>query len=300
LGKFYIGHLCYKGTDYYGWQKQADVPTIQETLFNTFRELYPLGRIDVKATSRTDRNVHALAQVVKFLIPRRVDAEEVRLKINEALPSNLHFSQLERINKSFKVTYLSLYKEYVYFFSPEKVPFNFVGHIDDPRFDLEKVKEAAKLYCGKHDFTYFQHRSQVGGDMVRNILESKIVKASEIFNEGPFQDYPIYCFFVRGEGFLKQMVRLMMGTLIKCGIGECSLDDIKTALLGKSDDCDYRKPGYIVPGHGLFLKHIEFPEVFSGDQLRRVVDKELYKKCFPQFELWLDDEPQSFDIIDLD
>ncbi len=290
MGKFYIGHLAYKGTQYYGWQKQADVPTIQETIFNTLRGLYEFGRIEVKATSRTDRDVHALAQVVKFLIPRREDPEDVRLKVNEALPDDIYFTQLERINKSFKVTYLALYKEYLYFFSPHRLPYDFVGTIDS-EINIEAMKEAARYFVGVHDFRHFQNRAQVGGDFKRKILEAKIVMASEILPQAFKDDEEVYCFYVKGEGFLKQMVRLMMGTLIHIGLDKLNEGQLVDAL-GGGDLA--QKPGFIAPGAGLFLKHIEFPEVYSGDQLRRVVDQEKYKGLFPHF--WNGPKPQSFEI----
>lgn len=302
MGKFYIGHVAYKGSSYYGWQKQLDVPTVQETLFQTLRGLYEFGRIDVKATSRTDRGVHALAQVVKFLIPRREEPEDVRLRLNEALPEDIYFTQLERINKSFKVTHLSLYKEYLYFFALKTVPFDFVGTIDEP-LDLKAMQEAAGAYVGNHDFTLFQHRSQVGGGFKRQILHSEIILAEELFPE-VFKGQEVYCFYVRGSGFLKQMVRLMMGSLINLGLSKISREGLEKALFdnkGSNQDGngDYsgapkKRPGFIVPGEGLFLKHIEFPEVFSGDQLRRVVDHEKYKDIFPDF--FNGPNPQSFPI----
>lgn len=294
MGKFYIGHLAYKGTSYYGWQKQADVPTIQETLFNTLRDLYEFGRIDVKATSRTDRDVHALAQVVKFLIPRREDPEDVRLKVNEALPPDIYFTQLERINKSFKVTYLSLFKEYLYFFSPQKVKYDFVGTVD-AELDISLMKEASQLFVGKHDFTYFQHRAQVGGDFKRKILSADILKAHELFPQCFREDEEVYCYYVKGEGFLKQMVRLMVGSLIHIGIGRSSLEELSEALKGKEASDVPLRPGFIAPGNGLFLKHIEFPEVFSGDKLRKVVDGEKYQELFPHF--WNSENPESFEIL---
>lgn len=285
MGKFYLGHVSYNGDNYYGWQKQADVPSVQESFYEAIRAAYPLGRIDVKATSRTDRGVHALAQVVKFLVPRLEDPQIVKEKINNKLPEDIRINQLERIHKSFKVHHLPLFKEYLYFFSLNENPEHpaFVGYPDKGlKFDFNLVRESASLFIGKHDFTHFQHRSDVKSDFKRTVLESRIVLAREIFPDSGLAD-DIYCFHVKGQGFLKQMVRLMVGGLFMVGFGQSTPEQLQVALLGEK--CPFR-PSFIAPPQGLFLYHIEFPEVQVQDRRKKVVDEKLFLKDFPQFELW--------------
>lgn len=292
MGKFYIGYLAYNGSNYFGWQKQKDVQTIQETIFDTLRGIYPLGRIDVKATSRTDRGVHALGQVVKFLIPRREDANIVFDKVNRALPEDIQFTQLERINKSFKVTYMSLFKEYLYFFNTgyDEVDLPFVGHIDaqfSSQFDFELLKQGCDLFKGKHDFRYFQNKSDVKSDFVREIYECSIIKAIELFPDAKFPENT-YCLHIKGSGFLKQMVRIIMGSLVSLASGECTLDDMKKALRGESVETGRgQKLGFIAPPSGLFLKHIQFPEFKVNDDTRAIVHQENYLGLYPAFELWM-------------
>ncbi len=293
MGKFYLGRVSYNGQNYYGWQKQKDLPTIQETIFNSIRSIYEFGRIDVKATSRTDSGVHAFSQVVKMLIPRRIDPEEVRGMLNDALPSDIYIHQLERINKSFKVTHLSQFKEYLYFFSlNQNVPFPFVGKIETTSgFDFEAMKLAAGQYVGNHNFESFQYKSDSKGGYFRNILESKIVKASELFPMAFSQYDDIYCFHIKGEGFLKQMVRILMGTLVKVGSGELSLEELKEWLSAPEERKrplgeDGKRPGFIAPAAGLFLYHIQYPHLTIGEDVRELVDKKNFIKDFPHFELW--------------
>lgn len=289
MGKFYLGHLSYNGDNYYGWQKQKDVPTIQETFFDAIRACYPLGRIDVKATSRTDRGVNALAQVVKFLAPRLEDPAIMMEKLNEKLPQDIRITQLERIHKSFKVHHLPLYKEYLYFFSltereelRDHLP-AFVGVSDlGNRVDLELMNKAAALFVGKHDFIQFQYRSDVKSDFKRNILEAKIIPAQELFPEASFGP-EVLCFHVKGQGFLKQMVRLMVGGLFMVGSGETSLKDLERSLAGEKLP---HKISFIAPAKGLFLYHIEFPEVQVQDRRKKVIDERLFLSQFPKFELW--------------
>jgi tRNA pseudouridine38-40 synthase len=293
MGKFYLGHVSYNGDNFYGWQKQKDVPSIQESFYEAIRKSYPLGRIEVKATSRTDRGVHALAQVVKFLAPRLEDPSIVMEKVNSHLPPDIRITQCERIHKSFKVNYLPIFKEYLYFFS-----LNSQAHLDpfvgvpgfSDRLDLELMKKAANLYIGKKDFTHFQYRSDVKSDFKRNIMEARIVPAQELFPNGGFSQ-DVLCFHVKGEGFLKQMVRLMVGGLFMVGSSQTTLEELQMALNGEEVQT---KPAFIAPSPGLFLYHIEFPEVQVHDRRMKVEDRRLFLSLFPKFELWKDHKKGPF------
>lgn len=304
MGKFYLGHVSYNGGNYHGWQKQKDLPTVQETIFNSIRSLYEFGRIDVKATSRTDSGVHAFSQVVKMLIPRRVDAPEMLELLNSALPDDIHIHQLERINKSFKVTHLSQYKEYLYFFTlGEKVAYDFVGHIDAPKtIDLELMKCAVHLFKGKNYFQYFQYKSDTKGGFYRKILESEIVSAHSLFPDAFSADSPVLCFHIKGEGFLKQMVRILMGTLAKVGHGDLSIEELKQWLTDPEQRDksvtlnDQLRPGFIAPASGLFLYHIKFPILKVGEDDRIIEDQRKFKDIFAGFEMWNRGNQESFPI----
>jgi tRNA pseudouridine38-40 synthase len=293
MGKFYLGHLSYNGQKYHGWQKQKDLPTIQETIFNTIRDLYEFGRIDVKATSRTDKGVHAFSQVVKMLIPRRVDPSELQEKINEALPNDLHFHQFERINKSFKVTYLSESKEYLYFFSPgpkEGLP-SFVGYFEpqSSSFDWSSVNDCLEVLIGRNFFGQYQHKSDTKGDFYRVIKRAEVMKAFKVFPAKFSEEDDVYVFLFEGEGFLKQMVRLLVATLLKVGLGHISASSFKESLI--EDGYQNReKLGFIAPANGLFLYWVHFPRVFVGGAWREVVDHRGFESKFAQFDLWQNEQ----------
>jgi tRNA pseudouridine38-40 synthase len=292
MGKFYLGHLCYNGKNYYGWQKQKDQETIQEAIYDSIRSLYEFGRIDVKATSRTDRGVHSFGQVVKMLIPRREDVPVMLEKLNSALPDDLYFGDLIRINKSFKVTYMSQNKEYLYFFTPEDSPsaHSYVGYNDSKeKLCIESMQKACPKFVGQHDFTYFQHQSDVKGDKVRHVLSCSIVKANDIFPEQFSATEEIYCLRIRAVGFLKQMVRIMMGTLLNVGVGRCDIKDIELALKKEPND----KAGFVAPAAGLFLYDIKFPTLDKGN-VTEIVDERSYLQKFPHFELWQNEGADGF------
>lgn len=294
MGKFYLGRVSYNGRNYHGWQKQKDLPTVQETLFNTIRSIYEFGRIDVKATSRTDSGVHAFSQVVKMLIPRRVDAPEMQKLLNDALPSDIYIHQLERINKSFKVTHLSQFKEYLYFFSLKKQSgMPFVGHLESERaISLELMKECARQYTGLHHFEAFQYKSDTSGGFERKILDSRITAAHEIFPQCFNASSEVYCFHIKGEGFLKQMVRILFGTMVKVGSGDLSLQELSEWLKPPLERNSVilpdttNRPGFIAPASGLFLYHIQYPELRIGEETRRLVDEKNFINLFPEMELW--------------
>lgn len=298
MGKHYIGHVCYNGKNYYGWQKQKDVPTIQETIFNCIRELYPLGRIDVKATSRTDRGVNALAQAVKFLAPRKEDPAELISKLNDVLPDDIYFTQLERIHKSFKISYLPLYKEYLYFFTltGPKDGFPFVGYCSED-VDLGLMKKACETFIGDRNFKDFQYRSDVKSDFKRTVFEARILKATDIFPQLKDAE-DILCFHVKGRGFLKQMVRLMVGGMFLVGSNKSSLERLNEALNGDGmEKLPGAKVSFIAPPEGLFLYHIEFPEVSVNEDRRKVVDDRGFLEKFSNLEMWRQDNGASFEIV---
>lgn len=254
MGKFYFGHLSYNGTAYKGWQKQENLPTIQETLYLTARKICPNGNIKFFGASRTDARVNAFAQPVKFLLPNRFDGNKLQEKFNESLPKDIRFLRIDRINPSFKITHFVTDKTYLYFFSKKKkAKCPFVTLIPNEA-NVELMSEAAKLFIGKFNFKNYQYRSTVQGDFIREVLACDINQASSFFYS--FNgDEDTFVLRIASKGFLKQMVRIIFGTLINVGLGTTTLDDVKKSLLENDD----MKLGFIAPSEGLFLYQANYP-----------------------------------------
>ena len=224
MGKFYFGHLSYNGAHFNGWQKQqVGIPTIQSFLEEKLQDIFPRENQKVFASSRTDAKVSAFAQPIKVLLPRMKGEITLMNELNEVLKPHVKLITLSRINPSFKITHFVCSKTYLYFFSYSfKKDFPFVLKISEACL-LEGMKEAALAFVGKHNFKNYQYRSDVKGSFDREIYACEIIKANLLFRN---MDDDIYVLRINGSGFLKQMVRLIFGTILRYSSGSISKKDI--------------------------------------------------------------------------
>ncbi|MCP4913416.1 MAG: tRNA pseudouridine(38-40) synthase TruA [Oligoflexia bacterium] len=271
MAKCYIGQLAYNGHGFYGWQKQKDFPTVQQAVLETVDKIFPTGKNNrAFAASRTDSGVHAFGQPLKVEVGRRIDEKEFEQLLNENFPSSLKIFDLKRINPSFKITHYTKDKEYFYFLSKnEHADHSFVQPIGN--FNEEKFHQLSQAFLGKHDFTSFQIKSTVKGDMVRDISEIGLYNASQI----PFFSYlpeDVFIFRIKGNGFLKQMVRLIVGSLVTAVQQNLGEEYINILLDRKIE----RRP-FLMPPNSLFLYSVGYP--FNEEyEERNVVDRMLWKE----------------------
>lgn len=276
MAKCYLAHVAYNGLAYKGWQKQPDHLTIQEVLETTLRKLIPQGRQGVFAASRTDTGVHALGQAVKIEIGRIWAPEALMRELNNLLPQDIRITQIQRINPSFKISHLVLDKNYYYFVSPKESALPFVTTIEGlDNIDLDKF---TSIFIGEHNFKNFQNKSNAGGGFKRSILDFSYYSVNSLFDLNIDQN--IIVFNIRGSGFLKQMVRMIMGSLIDHGHSKVSLSEIQDSLA-----CLNHYIPTIAPSCSLFLNSITYPQ---NDQFpeRNVVDQSAWKNEFSDFSLW--------------
>ena len=200
--------LSYDGTDYFGWQKQPRKQTIQgkleEALF-----LFKSKRIPVIGAGRTDAGVHAQGQVAHFRAQLDLDENDLIRALNGQLPSDIRVTALTRVDKEFHARKSALSKVYQYrIYNHATInPFDvrYVLHWP-PRLDFKKMQEAAPLFIREADFSTFSSNRHL--HPVRQILRSEISRRKHEV---------IYT--VEGSGFLKYMVRTMVGTLLEMGKG---------------------------------------------------------------------------------
>jgi len=240
--------ICYDGGDYHGWQVQPELATIQGEIQSV------LGRIEeqcvqVTASGRTDAGVHALAQVAAFDLTNPVPVENLRRAMNRLLPPDIRILEAEEAAPAFHPIRDAVAKTYEYRIYRNEIcpPFErrYVFHYPYP-LDVERMEELAGAFEGEHDFTAFA-ATDVSDQLGRS-------KGRKIFASGFERSKDRLIYRVRGNGFLKHMVRNLVGTLMEAGRGNIGRGDIEDWLALKRDD----KAGPTAPPSGLFLVNVEY------------------------------------------
>jgi len=236
-------HVAYDGGGFHGWQVQPDLPTIQGVLENIVGGIE--GRpVHVAGSGRTDAGVHALEQVAAFSLENPIPCINLKRAINRLLPPAIRILEVMETHADFHPRFDAISKTYEYRIVRSEIcnPFEwpYVHHHPYP-LDEGRMANMATVFEGEHDFTAFaasDDRDAEGKSKVRTVY------SSELLREGSRLIYR-----VRGSGFLKHMVRNLVGTLIEAGRG--NLDPAQ----GPPKRC-----GHTVPAKGLFLVRVEYPE----------------------------------------
>lgn len=248
---YYRITLQYVGTNYKGWQIQQNVSTVQGELNKVLQVISKNHEVKSIASGRTDAGVHALGQVVKIGITLKIAKEGLLKALNSLLPADIRVLEIEDSDYAFHPTYHCKEKEYHYLFSNNPLtPFAapYMASFSYP-IDFEKMKQAAELFVGEYDFKNFYCFGTDVGSTVRTIYRCSIQKCgTQGFCQNFSSEY--YALEIVGNGFLKQMVRSVVGALWEVARHKASLDDIKQALspLPKS-----KKIGKVAPPEGLYL-----------------------------------------------
>ncbi len=240
--------LSYDGTDYHGWQVQPDLATIQGTLEQVVSGIE--GKpVQVAGSGRTDAGVHALAQVAAFTIENPIPADNLVRAMNRLLPRDIRVTAAEEARLDFHPRYEAKAKTYEYRIYRAEIcpPFErrYVYHHPYP-LRVEEMIATAPLLEGEHDFTAFaatDDRDDLGASKVRTIFCSRTAL------EG---DRLIYR--VSGSGFLKHMVRNIVGVLLEVGKGNIDPAGVQARL---KPGC-LIAPGPTAPARGLFLIAVEY------------------------------------------
>lgn len=236
--------LSYDGTEYHGWQVQPGLPTIQAAVENVLSGIEE-AKVQVEASGRTDAGVHALAQVAACSLNNPIPVTNLVRALNRLLPRDIRILSAAEACESFHPRFDAIAKTYEYRILRSEIcpPFErrYVHHHPYP-LDEEALIAAAPLLEGEHDFTSFASSDEsdvLGRSKVRKIFSSRVTR-----------DGSLLIYRVRGSGFLKHMVRNIVGVLLEIGKGN----------IAPSDIWDARAPGPTAPARGLFLVSVEYPE----------------------------------------
>jgi tRNA pseudouridine38-40 synthase len=240
--------LSYDGTNYHGWQVQPELPTIQGTLQDILSKIEG-APVHVTGSGRTDAGVHAFAQVAAFDLENPIPCDNLRRAINRLLPRDIRVLSAYEAAPDFHPRYDAIAKTYEYRIWRAEVcpPFErlYVLHHPYP-LDEDHMTGMAKLIAGEHDFSAFaaaDEKDELGLSKVRTVFSSCLARSG---------DKLIYR--VRGSGFLKHMVRNIVGVLLEAGKGNLWETDLKARL---SPGCSL-PPGPTAPARGLFLISVEY------------------------------------------
>lgn len=248
--------LEYKGTHYLGFQIQSIGRTIQGELNNALKILSKSDEIKSIGSGRTDAGVHAFAQVVRIEIPVDIPEQSLARAINSHLPYDIRVKEASRATLDFHPIFSAKSKEYNYVFSNHET-ISPMAHDLVTLFpfdlDIELMKEGCRIFCGEHDFVNFQCTGTEVANTVRQIKECDLHYFQSADHFGAIlHDY--YIFRVVGNGFLKQMVRLMMGALWSLGRGRITLEDLRLSLQVSRP----QRLGATAPPQGLYLKEVHY------------------------------------------
>lgn len=248
--------LQYKGTRYSGFQVQAKDQTIQGELNQALRILSKSDDIKSIGSGRTDAGVHALGQIVRIEIPVNVPESGLVKGLNAHLPQDIRVVAAERVGTEFHPIFSARSKEYNYVFSNRELitPFadELVTHFPYD-LDLELMRRGCALFVGEHDFINFQC---TGTDVETTVRKIFLCELNYHKGEGHFKHLleEYYVLRVEGNGFLKQMVRLMMGALWALGRGKITLEDLEKSL--KIPQA--QRLGPTAPPQGLYLVEVHY------------------------------------------
>jgi tRNA pseudouridine38-40 synthase len=241
-------HVAYDGTDFHGWQVQPGLLTIQGTLENVISAIE--GRsVHVTASGRTDAGVHALEQVAAFTLSNPIPVDNLRKAINRLLPPSIRILHVCEAAPEFHPRYHAIAKTYEYrIWRAESCPpweWRYLHHHPYP-LQEEAMTAAALVLEGEHDFSAFaaaDERDELGLSKVRTIYSSRIERLGELL-----------LYRVRGSGFLKHMVRNIVGTLLEAGKGNLTEQGLRQIL----ESGDRGLAGPTAPAKGLFLISVEY------------------------------------------
>ena len=245
--------VAYDGTEYVGWQTQPNGLAVQERIEQAIQETTG-EQVTLQGSGRTDSGVHARAQVAHFDTKARMGADKFAFALNTRLPGDIRILYSEECDSTFHARFSAKEKQYRYFVQtgPHADVFarRYALHAYMP-LDFEKMQAAAAQVVGEHDFSAFMSTGRQVESAVRRVI------LSEWEQQGQYLIYR-----VQGNGFLYNMVRILVGTMLDIGNGRLPENTIAAALAS----CSRKAAGPTAPPHGLMLWRVQYPD-FDTEEL---------------------------------
>jgi tRNA pseudouridine38-40 synthase len=240
--------VAYDGTDFAGYQIQPSGRTVQGTIQSVLQKVHKGEPVNISASGRTDAGVHALGQVFHFDTDMNIPAEAWSKALNAMLPQDIFIKKVEKATDSFHSRFSAVSKEYHYKLlisnQPDVFRRNHMFHYPYP-LNIHDIQKACSYFLGTYDFTSFSSARSEVADKVRTIFALELTKEGDILT-----------FKIRGSGFLYNMVRIIVGTLLEVGQGKRKPEAIMTTIAGK----DRALAGKTAPAHGLYLHQVYYQD----------------------------------------
>ncbi|MBF0779488.1 MULTISPECIES: tRNA pseudouridine(38-40) synthase TruA [unclassified Granulicatella] len=240
--------LAYDGTNYVGFQRQINGNSIQAEIEKALKKMTKGLSIAIVASGRTDSGVHAKGQVIHFDYPCQLEEHSLKQALNSLLPSDIRICLVEKVSQLFHARYHTCQKMYHYRVSLGDVQSPFLSRYAlHHRYsvDISKMNEALGDIIGEHDFTSFCSTKSDKDNKVRCIKHAS-VEYDEEHNE--------LVFVFIGDGFLYNMVRILVGTTLQIGDGLKPVHELRRLLEAK----DRRQAGPTALAHGLYLMRVDY------------------------------------------
>ncbi|MBQ8004479.1 MAG: tRNA pseudouridine(38-40) synthase TruA [Oscillospiraceae bacterium] len=242
--------LSYDGTSYHGWQSQANAASVQSTLNTAVSSLFN-EPIKVVGCGRTDTGVHAQKYIASLRTDSEIPVSRVAYALSSLLPNDISVKSATVVPDDFHPVHSCVEKEYTYYIrnSQTKDPFydRYALHYRYP-LDTEKLSEAAGHFVGTHDFSSMRSLGTPVKSTVRTIYRCDVTKSGDIV-----------AFTISADGFLYNMARTIVGTLLEVAANKILPEDITSILESR----DRTRAGATAPAHGLHMTNIIYPERFG-------------------------------------
>jgi tRNA pseudouridine38-40 synthase len=237
--------LEYDGTNYHGWQCQPNIITLQGVVQRSIEKILD-HPVKIYAAGRTDTGVHAFGQVINFYTEKVIDIVSIMKGLNSIMPGDIRVKDAREVEESFHARYSAKSKSYIYcivntrYHSPFNVRYTWhIPYVVNARFMNESIKEI----IGVHDFSSFKKKNEIYKRHEREVLKAGVKRRGEF----------IYV-FIEATGFLRYMVRNIVGTLVMVGEKKIGKEDFIAILQSK----DRVNAGPMAPPQGLFLRKIRY------------------------------------------
>lgn len=235
----------YDGTNYSGWQKQPHKKTVQLAIEEAVKKITG-ETIALLGSGRTDSGVHALGQVANFKTNTNLDTGKLHKALNSILPDDIAVIEVEEASENFHSQYDSKSKIYQYRILNRSYPSAHLRKkvwLINQKLDIEQMRKASDFLLGTHDFKVFSHQNLTVKTTVRNVLNSHLSKNGDLIE-----------FEIEADGFLKRMVRMIVGTIVNVGKGKLGPEEFAYILESQ------KKNKFVgsAPPYGLFLKEVKY------------------------------------------